>query len=791
MSYPILYGYAHYPAVAGIAVAGITVVGDTTARQDGLDMDKLGFGVLSDAISCEVTEERNGIYELAMKYPLTGVHFSEIELRDFLVAKPNYTDDPQIFRIYKITKPLNGVCTVYAQHISYDLSGFIAPAGLTGASLTLALNALEQYSGKFKLQTTASGSATFTTDVPASVRSWFGGKTGSILDLYGGEWHFDNYTCTLSTARGTDRGVTIRYGKNLTALTQNTDCSAICSEVIAYYSGFEDGIIQSEPVYTGLALDVPKTLLVDASQKFKEPPSVADLTDYARQYAENNDLVAPKINITLDFAQLKGLTERVDLCDTVTIQFEALGISATAKCIKTVWDCLKERYTSSTFGNARSTFSDAISATAETVVRENKSWYEAAASAATALITGNKGGFVVFHDTDDDGKPDEILVMDTEDINTAVKVWRWNKSGLGYSSTGYDGPYGLAMTIDGQIVANFITAGELNADIIKTGIITSANGKVFFDLDDNELHCDMLVSTGAYGSNYVLEIGRAYFVDANGSRYPIDGALVHATGSSTQALAIIPGDNSTPTQLMSGFEGLRVTSRVQQGGGARNTGTAGVYVTPNGYVGVLGQHASAISGQSVEAFIENASSNLANLYGLVVEPQNIGSGTSYQAAGRVYVMTMYAQNLYPTNLTVSGTKSRVFKTEDYSNRLLYCYETPSPMFGDIGEGTIGENGTCYVWIESIFAETINTMQYQVSLQKYGEGDCYVAERHGSYFVVKGTAGLDFGWELKAKQADFTQRRLDKDNMFTDISTHDYGTDAYEYIALLKEGRLSA
>lgn len=112
------------------------------------------------------------------------------------------------------------------------------------------------------------------------------------------------------------------------------------------------------------------------------------------------------------------------------------------------------------------------------------------------------------------------------------------------------------------------------------------------------------------------------------------------------------------------------------------------------------------------------------------------------------------------SFSVTGTKSREVATEDYGDRLLYCYETPSPLFGDVGEGTIADDGKCYVMIDSIFAETVSLKQYQVTIQKYGDGDCWVAERKGAYFVVEGTPGLAFGWELKAKQSDFDQKRLE-------------------------------
>lgn len=488
MSYPVLYSKTerkNIPAIAGIAIAGASIVGDTSRNEAPFTTQ--GLGTLSDCISCLVTEERNGAYELTMQYPISGVHFKEIELRSFVLAKPNYTDDPQPFRIYAISKPLNGICTINAQHISYDLSGKEIPMGVTAANLTAVVRQLSAYSAPFKIKTTKTGTAPFQTDVPASVRSWLGGKEGSLLDLYGGEWHWDGYTCTLSTARGVNRGVTIRYGKNLTSLKQDEECSNVYSGVRAYYTTSEGVTISGGLVRTGITLDTTRTFFLDASGYFgSNAPSVAQLNAYASQYITQNGLNAPKVNLTLNFVQLQGLAERVDLCDTVTIQFEALGVSATAKCIQTTWDVLQERYTSTTFGDARSNLNSTlngiqtkITSDMSVAIRKSaaatKSTLEKAIDNATSKITGNAGGYVVLHDTDDNGEPDEILIMDTDDISTATKVWRWNKSGLGYSDTGYDGSYGLAITADGQIVADYVATGTLDANVIDVVNLDATN----------------------------------------------------------------------------------------------------------------------------------------------------------------------------------------------------------------------------------------------------------------------------------------------------------------------------
>lgn len=148
------------------------------------------------------------------------------------------------------------------------------------------------------------------------------------------------------------------------------------------------------------------------------------------------------------------------------------------------------------------------------------------------------------------------------------------------------------------------------------------------------------------------------------------------------------------------------------------------------------------------------------------------------------------------NLSVQGTKSRIVSTDDYSDRLLYCYETPSPLFGDIGEGEIGEDGKCYVWIDPIFAETIRLSGYQVFLQSYSQSHPYVSERSSAFFVVCGEPGSMFGWEIKAKQDDFAEKRLDgfmldSRNERVDIKGDDYGLLAKIYVNELREGRYVA
>ena len=434
-----------------------------------------GIGPLTDTITATVEESRNGAYELTMTYATEGIHAEDIQPNRFIMAKPNYTDNAQIFRIYKVGKTINGKFTVNACHISYDLSGKVITTGTAGSAVAACL-LLDAQAGAFSITTDKTATASFTITAPSSVRSWFGGKEGSLLDVYGGEWYYDNYAATLKTARGVDRGVTIRYGKNLTDLSQVLDMSNLCTGVVPFYLDANGNKTVGTKVATGLTLDVDRDAAIDFSNEVNPESGTAittQLANLAARYIANNNLTTFSNNITLDFVQMQGLTERVDLCDTVHIYFEPLGITATAKCIKTMWDVIEERYTKTTFGDARANITDTIASNTKAVKGAASRAY---VNESSQLITGNLGGYVVLHDSDGDGKPDELLIMNTDDPSTATQVWRFNKGGLGYG-TSYSGPFDdIALTSDGKINASRIVTGTLNADLIKAGVISSTGG---------------------------------------------------------------------------------------------------------------------------------------------------------------------------------------------------------------------------------------------------------------------------------------------------------------------------
>lgn len=454
-----------------------------------------GLGKLSDAASCTVKETRNGAFELTLKYPVEGIHYAEIQQRSIILAEPNPVDLAQPFRVYRISKPINGLVTVYAYHISYDLTGIpVSPYSAASVQAALAgfsTNAVAANPFTFWSDMTASGD--FTVKSPASVRSLL----PTVLEVYGGEYKYDKYTVRLYQQRGVNRGVTIRYGKNLTDLKQDENCSNVYTGVYAYYSG-GNGIVETNPKVTPApgTYDYTRVLPLDLRAEFKETPTAEALKAAAEQYMSDHDIGVPEVSLNVSFVQLEqtqeykdlALLERVELCDTVTVIFERLGVNATAQVTSTVYNVLIDAYDSVTIGNVRKNVAMTIAEQAQEIAKgPDLTALQAAVIEATELITGNQGGYVVIHSSTGGKTPDEILIMDQPDIESAVQVWRWNKSGLGYSSSGYNGPYGLAMTIDGKINADFITTGGMDAARITAGILQSKDGRFLIDLTANTI----------------------------------------------------------------------------------------------------------------------------------------------------------------------------------------------------------------------------------------------------------------------------------------------------------------
>lgn len=465
-----------------------------------------GLGSLNDAITCQVTEERNGEFELEMTYPITGRKYYDLQLRRIIMAKANPYSDLQPFRIYSITKPINGIVTINAEHISYDLSGYPTSPFVadTVQNAFINMKSASAIECPFTFTTDKSTTANLTVIKPMSMRSLLGGVEGSILDVYGGEYEFDKYNVKLWNKRGLNRGVSIRYGKNLTDLKQEENCSSVYTGVYPFWYSEEEGLIQLDEkvINASGTYNFTKIYPLDLSDEWQEKPTQDQIRKAANSYMETYNIGIPTVSLTVSFIQLSqsteyekyALLEDVHLCDTVNVEFPELNVSSTAKCIKTTYDAISNKYLSIELGEARTDLATTISNQNQAITDTiSKTFMQQAIDTATKLISGGLGGYVILHSSTGGSYPDEILIMDTDDIATAKRVWRWNKGGLGYSSTGYNGPFALAMTQDGQIVADFVKTGTMSANRINGGTLilggkNNSNGTALIkDADGNVL----------------------------------------------------------------------------------------------------------------------------------------------------------------------------------------------------------------------------------------------------------------------------------------------------------------
>ena len=615
-----------------------------------------GVGFLSDCTRCVVTEERNGVYECEFSYPMDGRHYSEIEPDMIIKVKPNEMSDPQLFRIYRTSKPINGIVNFYCQHISYDLNvNVVNPFTLSGATALTALQGILShcyYQHSFTATTTLSFSEThdLKVDKPKPARMCLGGSEGSVLDLFGGEYEFDNFNIKLHAARGQDTGVTILYGKNLTDITSDVNISSAYTAVYPYAVDEErDGLytLTEKVIETGNTnFSEPRVLSLDLTEKFNLPDeeiTETKLRNLANAYITNNHISDVKQNVEISFVQLWqtpeykdiALLQRVGLCDTVTVRYAKLGVSVKAKVIKTVYNTLTEKYEKIELGKAKSNFGMTLKESVEQIEKEvarNKSAMQKAIENATKLITGQNGGYVVMNATAD-GHPYEILIMNTDDIQTATKLWRWNLGGLGYSSTGYNGQYGTAITMDGAIVANYITTGTLNAGLIKTGIIEDEQHTNYWNMNTGEFKLSDGTTDAVKFENGTLTINAGFITTGS-----LNAARITA--------GILQDSNGTNYWNLDTGE-FRLSANTKVGTSASNQ-------TLSNYVNSAAS--SAASGSLTQQNVFNALTNNGALQGIYMSGGNLYINGAYIQSGAINASLITTGSLN-ANLITTGTIS--------------------------------------------------------------------------------------------------------------------------------------
>ena len=468
--------------------------GETEFRNNGL-------GRLSEATKCLVTEERNGQYELEMQYPITGRHYKEIVEERIIAARHDDSDDIQPFRIYKITRPMNGIVTVSARHISYQLSK-VAVMPFSADTCAEALAGMITNSVgdcPFTIWTDKLLEASFTVDVPSSFRSLLGGTSGSILDVYGpGEYEWDKFTVKFHTHRGSNQDVMIRYGKNLTDVKKTTDTSNLWTGILPYWAGTdeaEQAILVTLPekvIYSDMAESFVYRMVipVDLSSAFQEQPTVEQLRSRAQAYVNANAADGIPASIDVSFVALWQTEEyknwaplqKLKLCDTVTVYHKGLGIENKAKIVSVTYDVILERYEKMTIGEVKTNLGDSIRQISEEIKKDvpTSASVSQAISLATNILSGSTGGNIVIN-TNERGQPIEILSMNTADIKTATKILKIDKNGISVSKTGYSGAFTVLLDIDGKLDAVALK-GIIDAALIKSGILSDKLSNVSWNM---------------------------------------------------------------------------------------------------------------------------------------------------------------------------------------------------------------------------------------------------------------------------------------------------------------------
>ena len=329
-----------------------------------------GIGRLTDCISCIVTEERNGIYEVELEYPITGKWYHEMITNGGIIGVIHDDNhDIQPFDIYQSTAPIEGVVTFYAHHISYRLNNIILQP-FTASSASAAIAAITTNSvntNPFTFTTDKVVNAQFSVNYPVSVRSILFGEEGSLLDTFGtAEFKFDKWTVSMLLNRGTDTGVTVRYGKNMTDIERTLDDSGTFNAIAPFWTNGTDYVYPNSIIVQPTTPITPvKPISMDFSDRFEQQPTKAELESAAQSYLDTYQPWRTEDNITINFIAMwqspeyedVAAIQRVGLCDTVSVYYTDMGIVAEKKqVVRVVFDVLAERFSEMELGSVSNSY---------------------------------------------------------------------------------------------------------------------------------------------------------------------------------------------------------------------------------------------------------------------------------------------------------------------------------------------------------------------------------------------------------------------------------------------------
>ncbi|EGP5530600.1 phage tail spike protein [Enterococcus sp. C45] len=731
--------------------------------------DTQGLGALSDWLTATVSNKLNGAEIFQGTYPISGTNADLIIEGRIIQCYVDENRAKQRLRIYYAkTSVIGNMIEVKAEPIFNDIRKSVLNKYDSGTEKITATQAWQNAKVLAKPAIPSQFSFSSLVDTLANVKiekanflEFFGGKEGSILDRFHGEFLKDNNTLRHETRLGTDHKIKAIYTKNLTGLDLEIDAQSVLVGVYPFISSSSEGedeiTLPEEVIFTDYVDDYPAGYVsfVDFKDKATD---VASLREAAKDWLKTNiDKQKPQVSGSIELVPLRHQRgyekfvdlEKVSMGDGVDVYHPQLKVNMSARIVEYTFNVLTNSYDKLVVGNVKTNFlentENNVSNLINDAIDQLKNGGEISdlindiVDHQTDMITGQNGGYVLL---DPKEAPSRILIMDTPDKNTARNVLQINNAGIGFSKTGINGTYDTAWTLDGGFNASFITAGEIVGITIRGTTLISdgtdyrtsiANGKMTWyskkvNKDIMELEARDYVSADAGIVSYTMKTGGGFMI-----RNP-QGNLVFSTW-----------DNGNNRPFLSfGAPNFRYSNASYINDGDGNS------------LGIDGSAGNSWEFKVAGRTMKFTSDGMLTLPGCFFGSWEDGKLARFeQSTVQVY-----------KDFTVRGTKNSTVPTEHYGQRLLNAYETPEYYFADYGEAVTGDDGKVRVDIDPMFAETVNLSRYMTHVTPTELVLCAVTHEDIDHFIIETSKpNVLVRWNLVAHRLGYEDVRLKEDTAY--------------------------
>ncbi|HFM8881091.1 phage tail spike protein [Enterococcus faecium] len=731
--------------------------------------DTQGLGALSDWLTATVSNKLNGAEIFQGTYPISGTNADLIVEGRIIQCYVDENRAKQRLRIYYAkTSVIGNTIEVKAEPIFNDIRKSVLNKYDSGTEKITATQAWQNAKALAKPAIPSQFSFSSLVDTLANVKiekanflEFFGGKEGSILDRFHGEFLKDNNTLRHETRLGTDHKIKAIYTKNLTGLDLEIDAQSVLVGVYPFISSSSEGedeiTLPEEVIFTDYVDDYPAGYVsfVDFKDKATD---VATLREAAKDWLKTNiDKQKPQVSGSIELVPLRHQRgyekfvdlEKVSMGDGVDVYHPQLKVNMSARIVEYTFNVLTNSYDKLVVGNVKTNFlentENNVSNLINDAIDQLKNGGEISdlindiVDHQTDMITGQNGGYVLL---DPKEAPSRILIMDTPDKNTARNVLQINNAGIGFSKTGINGTYDTAWTLDGGFNASFITAGEIVGITIRGTTLISdgtdyrtsiANGKMTWyskkvNKDIMELEARDYVSADAGIVSYTMKTGGGFMI-----RNP-QGNLVFSTW-----------DNGNNRPFLSfGAPNFRYSNASYINDGDGNS------------LGIDGSAGNSWEFKVAGRTMKFTSDGMLTLPGCFFGSWEDGKLARFeQSTVQVY-----------KDFTVRGTKNSTVPTEHYGQRLLNAYETPEYYFADYGEAVTGDDGKVRVDIDPMFAETVNLSRYMTHVTPTELVLCAVTHEDVDHFIIETSKpNVLVRWNLVAHRLGYEDVRLKEDTAY--------------------------